>query len=282
MRFPNGKPKALTLSYDDGVAQDIRLVSLMNQNGVRGTFNINTGLFPKEDAVFPKEQFHRRLKRSEVLDLFLNSPHEVAVHTLMHPPLDEVPFSSAISEIFEDCKNIEEMFKKPVRGIAYPYHGYTTDILDALSKSHFLYGRTVNSSHNFALPENPLTLWPTCHHEDPELMDLAKTFIETDIEKDTPYELEPYLFYVWGHSYEFEYHKNWDIIENFIKAVSGKKDVWYATNSEIFSYIEKWKHIEFSLDRRYAQNPTDTDLFMLYDGRLASIKSGETKDFSVT
>lgn len=28
MRFPNGKKKALTLSYDDGKDQDIRLVSM--------------------------------------------------------------------------------------------------------------------------------------------------------------------------------------------------------------------------------------------------------------
>ena len=29
MRFPEGKPKAITLSYDDGMSQDIKLVELM-------------------------------------------------------------------------------------------------------------------------------------------------------------------------------------------------------------------------------------------------------------
>ena len=35
MRFPEGKKKALTLSYDDGVEQDIRLISIMKKNGLK-------------------------------------------------------------------------------------------------------------------------------------------------------------------------------------------------------------------------------------------------------
>lgn len=36
-RFPGGKGKCLTLSYDDGVEQDIRLIGLMKQYGIAGT-----------------------------------------------------------------------------------------------------------------------------------------------------------------------------------------------------------------------------------------------------
>mgnify|MGYP000794294821 CR=1 FL=1 len=48
MRFPGGKKKALTLSYDDGVEQDIRLIDIMKANGLKGTFNLNSGLYAKE------------------------------------------------------------------------------------------------------------------------------------------------------------------------------------------------------------------------------------------
>jgi predicted ATPase len=40
MRFPGGRHKALTLSYDDGVEQDIRLIGIMKANGLKGNFNI--------------------------------------------------------------------------------------------------------------------------------------------------------------------------------------------------------------------------------------------------
>ena len=41
--FPEGKAKALTMSYDDGKNQDERLVSIFNHYGIRGTFNLNYG-----------------------------------------------------------------------------------------------------------------------------------------------------------------------------------------------------------------------------------------------
>ena len=42
MRFPGGKLKALTFSYDDGVEQDVRLIEIFKKYGLRGTFNLNS------------------------------------------------------------------------------------------------------------------------------------------------------------------------------------------------------------------------------------------------
>ena len=38
-----GKKKAITFSYDDGVTQDERLISLFNKYGLKCTFNLNSG-----------------------------------------------------------------------------------------------------------------------------------------------------------------------------------------------------------------------------------------------
>lgn len=43
--FPNFRHKALTLSYDDGRISDRRLIELMAEYEVKGTFNLNSGLF---------------------------------------------------------------------------------------------------------------------------------------------------------------------------------------------------------------------------------------------
>ena len=40
----NGKMKAVTFSYDDGVAQDRRLVEILNKYGLKSTFNLNSEL----------------------------------------------------------------------------------------------------------------------------------------------------------------------------------------------------------------------------------------------
>ena len=61
LRFKDGKAKALTLSYDDGVIQDIRLANLFSEYGIKATFNLISEGFAGEedDAEF------RRLKISE-------------------------------------------------------------------------------------------------------------------------------------------------------------------------------------------------------------------------
>ena len=45
MLWSKGRRKAFTLSYDDGITQDIRLVELLKKYGVKATFNLNSGLF---------------------------------------------------------------------------------------------------------------------------------------------------------------------------------------------------------------------------------------------
>ena len=50
MRYPGGKSKALTLSYDDGVEPDKTLVAKMVACGIRGTFNLNSGRFRSSDS----------------------------------------------------------------------------------------------------------------------------------------------------------------------------------------------------------------------------------------
>ena len=44
-RFPGGKLKAVTFSYDDGVNQDIRFAEILSKYGLKGTFNLNTAMF---------------------------------------------------------------------------------------------------------------------------------------------------------------------------------------------------------------------------------------------
>lgn len=41
MRFPGGKSKCVTFSYDDARKSDIRLSDMLNKYGIKCTFNIN-------------------------------------------------------------------------------------------------------------------------------------------------------------------------------------------------------------------------------------------------
>ena len=58
-RFPMGRAKVFTLSYDDGVEQDVRFLELLRAYEVKATFHLNSN-FPPEDIVHPAGAIHRR------------------------------------------------------------------------------------------------------------------------------------------------------------------------------------------------------------------------------
>lgn len=81
----NGKMKALTFSYDDGVTQDIRLIELFNKYGMKATFNLNSELLGHQNELIREEVRvnHTKVKPEDVKHIYAG--HEVAVHTLTHP-----------------------------------------------------------------------------------------------------------------------------------------------------------------------------------------------------
>lgn len=269
LRFKDGKDKALTLSYDDGPVFDKQLIEIMDKYGLKGTFNINTGLYYPENE--KREKYDGRMKLSEAKELYINSGHEVAVHTLTHPFLEELDYSEVIYEIMEDRKNIERDYKTVARGMAYPFGTYSANIVDILKMCGIEYSRTTKSSHNFKLPENWLLLNPTCHHNDPDLMELAKNFAENKSSWGAPR-----MFFLWGHSFEFARRDNWNIIEDFARYIGGKNDIWYATNIEIYDYVQAYKSLKTSYDKKIIYNPSAMDVWVYTNNETIKIKSGET------
>ena len=132
MRFPKGKRKVLTLSYDDGVEQDIRLIALMNQYGLKGTFNINSGLYAPEGTVYEKGHIHRRMTQQQVTEVYSASGQEVAVHTLTHPFLEQLPRDRCSYEIIKDRENLETQFKTIITGMAYPFGTLSDEVVATL------------------------------------------------------------------------------------------------------------------------------------------------------
>ena len=110
MEFPGNLRRALTLSYDDGVEQDIRLIDIMNRHGLKGTFNLNSGLYAAEGTVYPKGHVHRRLSRSQVTEVYGRSGQEVAIHCYTHADLAQQSPENVAWEVMKDKETLEEQF----------------------------------------------------------------------------------------------------------------------------------------------------------------------------
>ena len=263
MRFPNFKFKAFTLSYDDGVVQDIRLLQIMEKYGVKGTFNLNSGLF----GVL------RRMPADNLKELYKNQ--EVAVHGHKHLSLKDLDGAVAVNDIITDRKELETLFGRIIKGMAYAYGTYDETAKNALKACGIVYSRTTYNIDDFSLPKDWLEWHATCHHNSPNLMEFAEKFLSF---KDEGYMRvqPPKLFFVWGHSYEFDDNDNWEIIEKLLEKVSGQDDIWYATNGEIYEYTENFKRLQFSADGKLVYNPTAQDTYMVVAGKNVLVKAGET------
>lgn len=259
--FPGGRFKALTLSYDDGKITDRRLVEIFNENGLRATFHLNSELLGEvENHRFPY------ISSEEVEKLY--EGHEVACHTCTHPTLTRIPEISILQEVVEDRKNLEQLTAYPVVGMSYPNGCYDERIKSAMRQCGICYSRTTKDTGRFDLPEDFLEWNPTCRHRE-HLLELAEKFMETE------YDQRLMLFYVWGHSYEFELEQNWDLMETFAERVGGCDEIWYATNIEIYDYMMAVSQLRYFGDESGVYNPTGQDVWIKVEDTVYEIPAGK-------
>ncbi len=277
MRFPGGRSKALTLSYDDGVRQDRRLIALCDRYGVKCTFNLNSGRLGREriDRRPDGTALDRSCVRSEEAAA-VYAGHEVGGHGLWHSALPDIGTPAAMLEIIDDRAALEKLTGKTVQSFAYPYGAHSEAVRAILRLAGYRSARTVVSTGGFDLPEDFLQWDPTCHHGDPRLMELAKDFCEGA--QGGRQALAPQLFYLWGHAYEFDAEQNWDVIEGFLAYVSQfRETVWFAPNGEIVNYTEAYRALRFSADGAAVTNPSAVKLWMAVGfDRVIELPAGET------
>ncbi|MGN0494230.1 MAG: polysaccharide deacetylase family protein [Acutalibacteraceae bacterium] len=277
MRFPNGKARALTLSYDDGSVYDIKLAEILARFGIKATFNITGAPF-----INGKDGWH--MTADEVKQSILPYGNEIAIHGQRHIAPGCVTAVEGINDILECRKTLERAFGGIIRGMAYPDSGITRliggasleDIEAYIKMLGIAYSRTLGGDNcRFEMPADWLRWMPSAHHTNPKLFEYLDLFLK-DGNTDTLPKGEPKLFYLWGHSFEFENNKNWELIEEFCRKASGREDIWYATNIEIYDYAAAYRSLRFNVDNTRVFNPTLYEVWFYSDGEIYSVRSGET------
>lgn len=279
LRYPGGLEKAVTLSYDDASGHDRKLMEIIEPYGLRCTFNIPSGWLGVGN----------HLTAEEAVALYGNSRHEVAIHCSGHTAPGKTSYQMIAREVGDDRRTLEKLFGRIICGMAYPDSGINRindgkslqEITKLLSMLGIVYARTTQDqtdSERFMLPSDYLTWNPTCHHTDPRLMEFVQTFLEKDLEKQYISYREPLLFYLWGHSFEFANNDNWQVLEDFAKAVGNRDDIWYATNMEIYRYHAAYKSLIFSYEDCMVENPTSIPVWFVKKKKLYCIQPGETLD----
>ena len=276
-RFPGGKMKAVTLSYDDGSVHDIKFAEIINRYGLKCTFNLLGG---RVEAEAP-------LTKKFIKENILDKGHEVANHGYAHRALDTLRPIEAIRELLDSRLALEKAFGTIVRGLAFPdrtVNRFKTPALyeqvkGYLSELDIAYARCSGGIENdtFMLPEDFYNWEVTAHHNNPRLMEYADKFLAIDVDAQYISRRFSRVFFMYGHSFEFDRDGNWEHLEAICQRLSGRDDIWYATNIEIYNYIHAYRSLVYSADGHLVYNPTLYEIWFDVDHALYHIRPGETR-----
>lgn len=274
MRYPGGKPKALTFSYDDGNVHDRHLVEIFDKYDMKATFN------------FCGKCMGENYTANEMKEIFLSKGHEIAIHGENHRANGNMRPIEGIRDILNCRLELEKKCDRIIRGMAYPDTGITLmgnadgykQIRQYLAELDVAYARTLGGDNDsFLLPEDFYAWMPSAHHTNPKIMEYIEKFLTLDASTNSYHARRvPHLLYIWGHSFEFDNDNNWYLMEQICKKLAANDEIWYATNIEIYDYVIAYKRLIHSADGHIVYNPTLYTIYIDVDGVLHKINSGET------
>lgn len=274
MRYPEGKTKAVTFSYDDGIRSDIPMAEILKKHGIKGTFNVWSDGFDADC----------NLTAEEIKTHLIGEGFEIAGHGKHHLSAARLRPIRTVSEVLDCREYLEKTFGGIIRGYAYPDTGFTRQVNGGtlaaaeatLKTMDIAYARVTETDPSFMLPADWLAWKATVHGNQPEVDDCIEKFLALKVNSLYPSEQWPRLFTMWGHSSEFA--ADWQRLEHICEQLGGKDDTWYATNMAIHDYCRAYEQLIFSADGLTVCNPTLTDLWVWISDQSKTVKilSGTT------
>lgn len=226
----DGKKKAVTFSFDDGVIQDIRLIEILNKYNLKATFNINSSLLGMKNELVRngKTVRHDKIDPDDLKSIY--EGHEIAAHTLTHPNLTTLDREEIIRQVECDRLALSELCGYEVVGMAYPCGGVNNDdrVAEIIKNNTGIkYARTITPTRSFNEQKNLFRFDPTVHYIDNELDALIDRLLSSDT-------IERELLYIWGHSYELDAgYISWERFDEVCRRLAGHPDVFYGTNKDV-------------------------------------------------
>lgn len=245
--YPDGKYKALIMSFDDGCVSDIKLAALFDKYHIKGTFNLSSNFIGTTQIWSIKNGDTTRqsyIPEKTILKIYKN--HEIAAHSATHKNFLKITKAEIINQINTDIQKLELLTKRKMTSIAYPFGATNDSVSKIVATTALTNARTVKANNNFELPDNLLMWNPTCR--DDKALDFLDSYLKLNEKKLS-------VFYVWGHSWELGNGKRWDDMVQFCQSISNKKDIWYTTSGKLADYINAIKKVKITNNR--ITNPED-------------------------
>lgn len=264
--YPGGKPRAFNISYDDGILQDVRFVELLNRYGLKGTFNLNSGMMdPPFTWTHGCGMDVTRLTSAAARELYRG--HEVASHTLTHPYMHDLSEVEIMRQLGTDKQNLEALFGREISGFAVPFTYYSELIAQCARNCGFEYARISEESCSYQ-PSSDYYHWRgSIFHWADNLEGFVEGFFHTDTELA--------LCQIVGHSYDLDVWNMWDRMEAILQKVSADPNLWPATHIEIVRYLKAMEMVSITDDG--ICNNSNMALWFSINGQTVCLAPGESE-----
>lgn len=260
--YPQGKRRAFTVTYDDGVLQDVRFVALLNRYGLKGTFNLNSRLMEERFTwQHACGMLITRLSPQQAVPLYAG--HEVASHSLTHPYMEHLSEEQIMAELQTDKANLEALFDREIKGFAVPFDHYSSRIERCARRCGFTYVRIPEEWHSFAPPADLYNWKAGIFHLRDDLEERVTAFLHT--------EQELALCQIVGHSYDLDVENQWQSMEQLFQMVSSGQDIAFMTTIELVEYLAAMEKVQIT--KHGIANNSDRSLWFAIDGQPCEVNA---------
>jgi peptidoglycan-N-acetylglucosamine deacetylase len=238
----------VTTSWDDGHHLDIRLANILNRYGISGTFYI-----PLSYDRFP-------VMTKEQMRALLTMGMEIGSHTLTHTNLAKLRKDQVIYELAESKKILEDMLGEQVFSFCYPKGKFNRMVRSCVVETGYKLARTTLAFRT-DMPFDPFRMPVSCQFfphacnisirhglKEGNLRGLMNWYRFWKMERNLIKLLELLLrhilnyggvMHIWGHSWELEKFRLWEIFEEALRCIANRQGVLYLTNSQILDVISQ-------------------------------------------
>ena len=229
-KFPKGAICAVTTSWDDNDQTNLRIDELLRSMNLKGTFFIDPG---KQNGLSDNQ-----LRK-------LVEQNEIGSHTWSHRNLKRCTVGEIVEELTRSKSYLEQVTKREVVGLAYPWGEYTRQCANIAKEIGYMFARTVGEGQINFPPSNPFAWGVSIHAMNkPRLLSrratlyiryLSNNWVQVARKLFFQASKRGAVWHLFGHAWEvFEHQGLLEDLLTICKFVSNRKNVWYATNGDLF------------------------------------------------
>jgi len=262
--YPNGLTKAVVFSFDDGMEDDLPLIALLNNHGLRGTFNLNSGLLGSFADWRPNQS--RYFAASEIATVYAG--HEVASHSNYHTYLTALSDDELRTSITSDQTRLGALTQYPITSHAFPFGVSDERVRALLQEVGITNARGIMATGDFNLPSDRLNWSPTCHYSQ------MATYLQRYL---TLAATEPTVFYIWGHSWELTDNSgDLERLDGQLASLAQAQDIWSTTSGELAGYLIASEQLQRD-ESNLVTNPAGNDtVWVRYQGQVHQLFAGDS------